>query len=290
MERDEHRHVELLGSAAEVDLDTVIVMDALAIGPISTYLCSLVDVDPNRLVSVTRSASRGDRETDVQIVTEEAVLLLENKVGAAFTPGQQVSYASEVARIRAAQGQAWSFVIHPASRSAEMANSCAPHFDRLVTIEDLIKQVSGSSDPLSVASTTILERCLRPRVGPEFDSVKSAWGDDYRAAVAALAQGEPLTIGPGALRNKHSTYVQFLGEGNGWVSHHVELGEVEAGLNGRSPDPALVPAGALVRTRNAIRRPVPKMSFSMPVSEQRDALSEIVLVVSELRRWLLSHP
>jgi len=104
------------------------------------------------------------------------------------------------------------------------------------------------------------------------------WGGQPRQ------HADPLVIGRGALRNRQSTYVQFVGAGNGWVSHHVKLGEVEAGLNGRRPDPVLVPADASIRTKNAIRRPVPRMSFARPVAEQHEALAEVVEVVADLRR------
>lgn len=284
---------ELLGTAAEVDLDTVMMMDALVAGPITRYLCSLVGCPSTSVLSVTRSANRAGRETDIHIDLADGLLLIENKVDAAFQPDQARSYALEVERRRAEGGAAWAVVVFPRRRTPEVTFIAGDYFDARVAIEDLIDHVEWGDDDLSAASRIVLWRTLQPKLGPEVDPERSAWGEGYRALVADLWPTDPLMIGKNALRTRTASFVQFLGPGigeRGWLSHHIEEGEVEAGLYGRRPDPATVPANARIRTKNAIRARVPVMTFSRPAAEQRVAVLDALDVVRQLHAWLLAHP
>lgn len=211
-----------------------------------------------------RSASRGSRETDIRIDTTEGVLLVENKIDARFQMDQQRSYELEVERLRESGTPAWAVVVYPVRRQPEMVISADEAFDALVPIEDLIDKVTWSSDALSAVSLAVLRRTLQPKLAPETDPRRSAWGEGYRVLVAELAKGAGLMIGGGALRTGASSFVQFLGQGvseRGWISHHIEEGEAEAGLYRRRPDPATIPAIARVRSRSAIRAAVPVMTF-----------------------------
>ncbi len=54
-------------------------------------------------------------------------------------------------------------------------------------------------------------------------------------------------------------------------------------LYGRRPEPTSIPDGASVRTKRSIRKAMPKLSFSRPVTEQQDEHADALRVMVELR-------
>src|SRR4051794_26462507 len=95
-------------------------LDARTSGPLVRYIADRAGVVLGGDIRATRSTLRcsGTRETDVEVSWAGGALLIEDKVDAAFTPGQPESYLVEVDARRAAGDDVASVLICPSRRRA----------------------------------------------------------------------------------------------------------------------------------------------------------------------------
>lgn len=282
------------GRIWESDVDLVLVLDALVVGPISRKLFAAAGLSPPSQVQPARSVSRADgRETDVRLTGDTGVLLIEDKIDADFQPEQPLSYRQEADRLTADGAETRAVLVSPGRHRSRLAAVGADLFHAVVTIEELLATLDGDGD-LTRACRAVLSRALEQQttMPDDFDEVRSAWGDEYRQQVYELAPHAEFRIGESSLRRSTTGEAWFVGEEIkplGWIGHYVEAGLVEVTRQGATIPPEALPATAKLKSRQTFRVPVPEMTFSVPPSAQTEALSAVLTTVDAMWRWLLDQ-
>lgn len=275
-------------------MDLVLVMDALVVGPITRKLFEAAGLPLPGEVQPDRSVSRpGGKETDVRLTSDTGVLLVEDKIDANFQPDQPLSYRQEADRLTAEGTEARAVLVCPGRHRSRLAGMGADLFHAVVTLEDLLVTLHGDGE-LTVACRAVLSRALEQQVTTpdDFDEVRSAWGEEYRQQVYELAPHAAFRIGESSLRRSTTGEAWFVGEAIkplGWIGHYVEAGLVEVTRQGATIAPEALPATAQPKSRQTFRVPVPEMSFAVPPSAQREALSAVLTTVDAMWRWLLEQ-
>lgn len=272
-------------------MDLVLVLDALVLGPVTRKLYETAGLAPPSQVQPDRSVSRADgRETDVRLDGDTGVLLIEDKIDANFQPDQPLSYRQEADRLTAAGTETRALLVCPGRHRSRLTAVGADHFHAVITLEDLLVALDGEGE-LTLACRAVLSRALEQQTAMphDFDEVRSAWGDEYRQQVYELAPRAEFRIGESSLRRSTTGEAWFVGEAIkplGWIGHYVEAGLVEVTRQGATIAPEALPATAQPKSRQTFRVPVPEMSFAVPPSAQREALSAVLTTVDAMWRWL----
>lgn len=275
-------------------MDLVLVLDALVLGPVTRKLYETAGLPLPSQVQPDRSVSRADgRETDVRLAGDTGVLLIEDKIDANFQPDQPLSYRQEADRLTAAGTETRALLVCPGRHRSRLTAVGADHFHAVITLEDLLVALDGEGE-LTVACRAVLSRALEQQTSmpDDFDEVRSAWGDEYRQQVYELAPRAEFRIGESSLRRSTTGEAWFVGEAIkplGWIGHYVEAGLVEVTRQGATIAPEALPATAQPKSRQTFRVPVPEMSFAVPPSAQREALSAVLTTVDAMWRWLLEQ-
>lgn len=286
-----------LGYVAEADLDLILVLDAWSQGPLTAHLARRAEVRLGSDVTACRSTLRcaGTRETDVEISWDGGALLVEDKIDAEFTPGQPLSYATEVKERRAAGEDVRAVLVCPARRRPYLELEAAGAFDAIVTCEELA-EVAEAAGGAGVGSAMVLRAAAEAkptRPVTAVDLVRSEWGDGYRRVVAELVPaGVQLSPGEGSLRTATAEWMWFRSAGvdpkGVWgLGHWIPGGMVRIDLMVLD-EPSNIPGIAtLVRkpTMYLLEVGVPALTFERPAGEQRDEVAEAVRALLELRRW-----
>ena len=153
-----------LGYVDESDLDLVLVIDANCGGPLIPHIAQLAGLRPVMAVHGARSTIRcgGTRETDVEVSWGEAVLLIENKVDASFTPGQPESYQSAVDDLWATETEAVAVLVCPKRNLARYTAVAGKAFI-YVTCEELARVAEASGDRLAEGAALVLRAAEEAR-------------------------------------------------------------------------------------------------------------------------------
>lgn len=289
---------EQLGYVAESDLDLILVLDAWSCGPLTRFLAERAGVRLGAPVTAARSTLRcaGQRETDVEISWPRGALLVEDKVDAAFTPGQPGSYRVEVDARRRAGEDVRSVLVCPRRRRTVLELEADGAFDAIVECEDLAEVAEASGDRAGAGAAIVLRAAAAPRpnrpVTP-VDEVRSEWGDGYRRTlVDLLPGGARLDPGPGSMRAATADWMSFLSAGidppGVWaLAHWVPGGQVRMDLMVLDEPTGLPPHVDIIRkpTMFWLIAPVPAMTFQRPAEQQREQLGEAVSAALSLRAW-----
>lgn len=291
---------EELGYVLECDLDLILMLDARTGGPLVRFIAERAGLMPSGDITASRSTLRyaGTRETDVEVSWQGGTLLIEDKVDAAFTPGQPESYRVEVEALRDKKAIA-AVLVCPARRRTHYEVEAGDSFDCIVTCEELADVAEADGDRFSRAAAMLLRAAAEPRPtrpSSPVDVARSEWGDGYRRVVAnLLSPDDVLPLGPGSLRTATADWMYFPAAGIDpeavWsFGHWLPGGEVRMDLMVED-EPTGLPEGAV-----SIQKPtmwwistrVPPVTFDQPAEEQREAISEAVAAALALRRWAAS--
>lgn len=289
---------EELGYVLECDLDLMLMLDARTGGPLARYLAKRAGVSLGE-ITAARSTLRcaGSRETDVEISWPGGALLVEDKIDAAFTPGQPESYRTEVDARRAAGEDVASVLVCPRRRRALYELEAGDSFTCVVDIEDLVKVAEDDGDRFSLAARMVLLAAAEPRPTrptTPVDLARSDWGDGYRRVVGSLlTPDDRLPLGPGSLRTATADWMYFPvagidPEGVWSFGHWIPGGEVRMDLMVED-EPAGLPRGAVSVAKPSmwwVNVKVTPVTFVRSAEEQRDAIAEAVAAALALRRWV----
>lgn len=291
---------EQLGYVVESDLDLILVLDAHTGGPMIRLLAERAGLKLGSDVRAARSTLRcgGTRETDVEVTWAGGALLIEDKVDAAFTPGQPESYRVEVtARCTPGSGETVrSVLVCPGRRRAHYELECGDFFDAIVTCEELVAVAEAEGDRFGEAAAMVMRAAASPKPGrptSPVDVERSEWGDEYRRVVGELLAGQAvLRLGPNSLRTATAEWMYFPSaridpEAVWSFGHWLPGGEVRMDLM-VAEAPTGLPEGAVVVQKPTmwwVHLPVPSITFERSASDQRDAIEAAVRAVLALRAW-----
>lgn len=270
-------------------------MDALVVGPITRKLFEAAGLPLPSEVQPDRSVSRpGGRETDVRLTGDTGVLLVEDKIDAAFQPDQPLSYRQEADRLTGEGTETRAVLVYPARHRSRLVAAGSELFHACVTVEDLVDCLDGIGE-LTLASRAVLRRALEQQttLPDDFDEVRSAWGDEYRQEVYELAPHAPFRVGESSLRRSTTGEAWFVGEEIkplGYIGHYVEANLVQVTTYGPPPVLEALPATAYLKSPKTFCVPVPEVTFAVPPSAQREALTAVVTTVDAMWRWLVEQP
>lgn len=285
-----------LGYVDESDLDLVLVLDANCGGPLIPHIAERAGLKPVIAVQGARSTIRcgGTRETDVEVSWGDAVLLIENKVDASFTPGQPESYQSAVDDLVATETEAVAVLVCPKRNLARYRTTAGDVFV-YVTCEELAKVAEASGDRLAEGEALVLRAAEEARPGPADDPEAAVWGEAYRAiATAAAPPGEAIGFATRAIRTVSAEWVKINvigmpGDVDGaW--HWFPRGLVSVYVY-REPDLAFLPPGAaVVRNKKSWRvdLPVHVVTMNQPPGTQEIAIREAVGAAIRLKNWCVA--
>lgn len=230
---------------------------------------------------------------------EGGALLIEDKIDAAFTPGQPESYRVEVDTRRDAGQDVASVLVCPGRRRVHYEIQAGKSFDCIVDIEELIKVAKADDDRFSRAAVMVLQAAADPRPTPPtapVDVVRSEWGDGYRLVVASiLGPTDRLLLGPGSLRTATAEWMFFPAAGidpkGVWsFAHWLPGGEVRMELMVED-EPVGLPDSAAATAKPTmwwVAIQVTPVTFDQPAEDQRHAITEAVAAALSLRRWAAS--
>lgn len=291
---------EELGYVVESDLDLVLMLEARTGGPMTRYLAERAGVTLGSPVSAMRSTHRcsDSRETDVEVSWPGGVLLIEDKIDAAFMSGQPESYRVEVDAQCSREKTVRSVLVCPARRREHYELEAGDSFSVIVTCEELAKVAQTACDRFGDGAAMVLLAAAEPRpTRPRapLDVVRSEWGDGYRRLFADLfPPSEHLRTGPGGLRTATAEWMIFHDsrldpEAVRSFGHWVAGGELRMELMVEDP-PSNLPTRASAMAKPVtwwVTLPVTPMTFDRSASQQRSAVEEIVREVVALRDWAL---
>jgi hypothetical protein len=289
---------ERLGYVDESDLDLAIVLDANRNGPILQLLLRSAGLSPTGDVTASRSTLRcgGTRETDVEVTWTGGALLVEDKVDAAFTPGQPESYRTEVEDRRSAGQSAAAILVCPQRNRARYETAAGDAFI-YVTCEDLAAAAEANGDLLSAALALVLHAAAEPPPGPISDPVAMAWGEGYRAVVHAVTPpGERVVLAKTIVKAGENPWVKLglvpsLPGGTDGPWHWLGADAVCLYVP-TEPDLTVLPPGwAVARTRKSWRidASVPTVGLDRPAAEQSDSIRRVVREALLLGQWWRDH-
>lgn len=282
--------IRQLGYVNESDVDLVLVLDAHRRGPLAQALFARVGLPFEGPITAARSTSRnaGNRETDVEIRAGGAVLLVEDKIDAPFTPGQAESYRDAVTELRDGGVAAGAVLVCPQRRIDRYLPSNDDDRFVAMSLEELIEIADAAGDSFSTAAAVVLRAATETRPGPVGDPLIELWGEAYRAAVAAAAD-EPVTFAKSAFRNAAADWVKVglagipAGVDGPW--HQLSAGVVVVYTPVEPRDLPGAASAAPTRKGWRVDVRVPVMTLGEPVESQVDAIGEVVSGACLLRDW-----
>jgi hypothetical protein len=284
---------QILGYIDESDLDLVLLLDARADGPLTSHLVERAGLKVVGTPMPLRSAPRcdGERETDVEIRWNDAVLFIEDKIDAPFTPGQPESYAAEVAGIRERGSQAAAVLVCPERAVARYQQRAQGAFT-YVTCEELAAVARSAGDPTTRATAVVFDAAAERRQVVGADPLAMLWGETYAAALEALSPEHcAVSTRSASVRRMDAEWVKLdvdampTGVDGPW--HGLKRGTMTMYVD-TDIDVSQLPTGARAkRCKKTLRvevdcRPV---AMATAVDEQRDALRDAVDAAVKLREW-----
>jgi len=262
------------------------------------------------LVSVKKSVTQSSGESDLELTWERpdkshAILLIENKVDAAFQRDQAIRYR-ERAAVYVASGRyssAWTLLIAP---SAYFGSDPSEHgFDSALRYETLQEWFGQESDdPRGLYRIGILQAAINKATkgyNPiEDDSITRFWHDYWLTCTELAPELGMAKPGP---KPANSNWIKFAPGGlpRGMsITHKVMPGLVDLTFSGTGEQlgelstllrPILEAGMHVERTgkSSSVRLLVPALSMARSLDEQRDGVLEALEAAKRILAWTKQH-